>query len=556
MFPDGDEEAVPALIGLISIGVLAVSSNAVVFPLLPARYHLISRAPDRTGITLKAGEPDNLGEVVIGAEQGSDERPAFELFVCRNCGEPYIEAWESPIALEPTAGSGLRRLLRIVPGGVAAEEEDDTDVVDPSVLIHVDPLTGRPMQYDDASAVTLENVDLKEDPDDGTRYLARCVACNHRSTRFSEPVTTVRPGDEAIAAVAAQALLEAMPIKDKGSNPPMGGRNLLVFSDNRQDAAFFAPFFERTSREQAVRSAVLRAVKNGGRTDIDNLVGAVLRELRADGLRLYRPGVVPALETGANELSRLKALLVAELTVFGRGRLSLEGFGLIGVDYAEIERPIMAVKRVLPEQMQPHAKAFVCYLLKMIREHRSIAERKSSMIDLTDEIDLDAYSCSAEPLRHTRAQSEHQSSSQSSSCSRSTKSIHLLARKDGNRQWHSHRRQPNSRRAYRVLEGHRASALDDRQAGGRARSKVRPITFRCAWRSGHDLTMLGLREPNPVRYRGCLPVHGLRGNIAPDHSGSTTRSGAAEPLRCKISRASPDGDRKRAYGRYRWRCQD
>jgi hypothetical protein len=387
LFPDAGDTAITALVGLISVGVLAVSSHANVFPLLPARYHLISRAPDRTAVTLQSGAPDNLCEVVIGAEKGSDDRPAFELFVCRNCGEPYIEAWEGPASLEPVSGGGLRRLLRLVPGGVAAEEDDDDETVvpDPGHLIHFDPLTGLPTEPDDPGSVTLENVELQEDPDEGTRYMSRCAACNHRSARFNEPVTTVRPGDEAIAAVASQTLLEAMPPREIGTNPPMGGRNLLVFSDNRQDAAFFAPFFERTSREQAVRSAILRVINAGGRVDIDNLVGAVLRELRVDGLRLYRPGVVPELETGSNEMLRLKAMIVAEITVFGRGRLSLEGFGLIGVDYDQIDRPVLAIKRVLPGAMQPHAEAFIRYLLKMIREHRAIAERESGMIDLTDE---------------------------------------------------------------------------------------------------------------------------------------------------------------------------
>ena len=32
-------------------------------------------------------------------------------------------------------------------------------------------------------------------------------------------------------------------------------RRLLVFADNRQDAAFFAPFFERTARDQGQRGS-------------------------------------------------------------------------------------------------------------------------------------------------------------------------------------------------------------------------------------------------------------------------------------------------------------
>ncbi len=384
-FPNAGDAAVLALTGLISVGVLAVSADRAVFPLLPARYHLISRAPDRTAITFHAGAPDNLGEVVIGAEHGSDERPAYELYVCRNCGEAYVEAWDDGARLAQTPG-GVRHLLRLMPGARTLEEGDDEEEAEnPSTLVHIDPASGEPMPEEDARAVVLEDVPLDEDPDDGKRYMRRCIACNHRSARHAEPVTTVRPGDEAIAAVAAQTLLEAMPERALGNSPPMGGRNLLTFSDNRQDAAFFAPFFERTSRDQAVRSAILRAVEAGGRTDIDNLVGVVLRELRADGLRLYRPGVIPELETGSNEQTRLKALISAEITVFGRGRLSLEGFGLIGVDYAALQRPVEMVRRTLQDPMKSYAEPFVRYLLKIIREHRAISDKQSGMIDLTDE---------------------------------------------------------------------------------------------------------------------------------------------------------------------------
>jgi len=385
VFPEAGEDAASALVGVISVGVLAVSGDAAVFPLLPARYHLISQAPDRIGVSLAVGGADNLREVLIGAERDDEGRPIYELYVCRNCGEPYIEAWDNGLSLDPTPGAGDRNLLRLVPGGLVIEEEDDTEIAIPGQMVHLDPSNGHPMEEGTPSTVRLEAVPLEQDPDDGKRYMRRCVACNYRSARFNEPITTVRPGDEAIAAVAAQTLLESMPMRALGTNPPMGGRNLLVFSDNRQDAAFFAPFFERTSREQAVRSAILRVVERDGRMDIDNITGAVQRDLQADGLRLYRPGVVPERETGANEHLRLKALIAAEITVFGRGRLSLEGFGLIGVDYEAIALPVEMVRRALPDAMKPYADAYVRYLLKMIREHRAIAQKESGMIDLEDE---------------------------------------------------------------------------------------------------------------------------------------------------------------------------
>ncbi len=299
--------------------------------------------------------------------------------------EPYVEAWGGPVGLTATPGGGQRKLLRLVPGGIAIEEDEEDTDDSTGQVIYFDPNTGSWMEEEASGGVALESVELREDPDDGALYMHRCAACNHRSSRYPEPITTVRPGDEALAAVAAQSILEAMPKRDHGDNPPMSGRNLLVFSDNRQDAAFFAPFFERTSRQQALRSAILRAVDANGEIDIDNLVTAVRNELRRDGLRLYRPGVLAELETGTNESLRLKALIVAELTTLGRGRLGLEGFGRLGVNYVGFDRVIAAVEKAMPGKLRPYAEAFARYVLKMIRDYRAVSDQHSSMIDLDDE---------------------------------------------------------------------------------------------------------------------------------------------------------------------------
>ena len=124
-------------------------------------------------------------------------------------------------------------------------------------LIDFDPSTGALMDGPGNGILSLEPAQMREDREERRAYVRRCVSCGHSGGRFAEPVTSIHPGDDALAAVAAQALIEALPVPvGKSSDSPMKGRNLLVFADSRQDAAFFAPFFERTARDQAIRAAM------------------------------------------------------------------------------------------------------------------------------------------------------------------------------------------------------------------------------------------------------------------------------------------------------------
>ncbi|WP_436399412.1 DEAD/DEAH box helicase [Roseobacter sp. S98] len=389
VFPDADPEtARAALVGLISVGVLAISEDAAVFPLLPARYHLIAASVDRVGIVLDPEAPDHVGNIIFGSTEDDQHRPAFHLNVCRNCGEPYIEAWGTASGFSADLGDpGSRRYLRLKPG-LRTSEDEDTEPADAPEIWTINPDTGERMHDDEIGGVPLEVVPM--DLDDEGVHLGRCVACGHRSSRHREPITTIHPGDEAFAAVSAQTLLEALPARARGETPPMQGRNLLVFSDNRQDAAFFAPFFERTARDMSVRGAILHALRQGP-LDLGNLVATVRHTMAEHGLRLYSSSVDPELRTGPAEELRLKSLIVAELTVFGKGRLSLEGFGLISVDYEHIDRIIRRVSGVLPETLKPYSEDYTRWLLKAAREFRAVAYDGSGGIDLEDESIWNAF---------------------------------------------------------------------------------------------------------------------------------------------------------------------
>ena len=394
VFPQASAvDQVAAMTSLISVGVLAKPSAPGSFPLLPARYHMVTSGVEGAAVTLASNVEENWSDLVFGRTgQMLASGPAYPLLVCRNCGEPYIEAWDDGTTLHPRVDlveGGERRVLRLRPeGGVAQdvdpEDEDDQSEADiAGDVIYVDPRNGHLANAGD-NAVKLLDLDLEEDKDEQRKYLKKCACCGQRSGRFAEPITSIYPGDDALAAVAAQNLLEDLPAPSDTDGRPMQGRNLLVFADSRQDAAFFAPFFDRTSRDQAVRSAIIRALKEEeDSADLQSLVDLTWRTLSQDGFQLYDRRDSDPMKRGPAK-DRLLALITSEFCSGSLSRLSLEGFGLVHVDYEGLDKIISLLTRKAPKGIpKPLIPALVHHLLDLIRWSRAI-NSLGNKIDLED----------------------------------------------------------------------------------------------------------------------------------------------------------------------------
>lgn len=384
-------DARKALAALVSIGVLAKPSTPGAFPLLPARYHLAASGVAGVALRASADDPEHWSDFVLGrnAPATPDAAPAYSLLVCRNCGEPYIEAWDDGKAIRPRAEHGAsasRIVLRLGdgPDGFEADDEEPEATERDAAKHSFDPKTGELADGPGSGLVTLAEAEMKEDREERRHYVARCSACGQRGGRYAEPLTSIHPGDDALAAVMSQALLEALPepLENAGRDLPMKGRNLLVFADNRQDAAFFAPFFGRTSRDQAIRAATRRVLdENGESVDLRELTQLVWRRLRGDGFLLFdRRDPKPLVSSLAQD--RLTALIAAEFCTSGLSRISLEGLGLATVDYAGRDRIARRMAGAVPHraEIMPDLAKF---LLDLIRRSRAI--NNIGVLDLTDE---------------------------------------------------------------------------------------------------------------------------------------------------------------------------
>lgn len=394
VFGDNPGLARQALTALIAAGVLAKPAIGGAFPLLPARYHLAASGVEGLALTLSAENPEHWNGLPQVSRTGThvDGVPAYPLLVCRNCGEPYVEGWDDGHALHPRpdlAPRGTRRVLRLVGAGQSAFEDDAEEVeaagAEAVELFWFDPQTGDLIDGPGDGLLGLQEAEMVQDTEERRSYVKRCLSCGHRGGRYAEPVTAINPGDDALAAVAAQTLIEALPPPaNRESDAPMKGRNLLVFADNRQDAAFFAPFFERTARDQALRAAMIQALKSaeGQKLSLEGLKEGVWRALQREGFRLYDRRNPEPLDNPVVK-DRLLALIAGELCD-GALRLSLETLGLMEVQYHGEDQVVRGVAQALPEGRQLLAAPLVRFLLDQIRYSRAINDL-GGLIDLTDE---------------------------------------------------------------------------------------------------------------------------------------------------------------------------
>ena len=390
IFPE-EADAHEALAALISVGILAKDDTPGTFPLLPARYHMAASGVEGASLFLSASNSnsENWRDFIFGrGGQKIDDLPAYSLLVCRNCGEPYIETWDNGRYLlpRPEDSSVKRRVLRLLRDGKMAHEDGDEEDALPfeeGGRTHFNPETGEIVDASGKNILSLEEVDMEEDEEERRTYVKKCPYCGYRGGHFAEPVTPIYPGDDALASVAAQTLLEALPASHKHEDEqlPMKGRNLLVFADSRQDAAFFAPFFERASRDQAIRSSIVRVLEKCDEgIDISELSDDTWRELKQTGFRLYdRSGPDPLRENRAKQ--RLLALIVAEFCT-GNSRLSLESYGLAAVDYENMEKVSQHLAKKFP-QHEKITRPLVSFLLDLIRRSRAI-DNPEGLLDLSD----------------------------------------------------------------------------------------------------------------------------------------------------------------------------
>ena len=369
-----DPTAVEQLCGLVRISSLARVPGGDA-RLVPCRYHLFVRGLNGGVVALGPGQDRAVPTLFLEpVRETVDGRKAFELRVCRKCGQPYLYGLVTGDSGGATLTSGGTDghptwITWAMPDRRSDDETDE--VVDDAEVrfppFALNPQTGR---YRDLESGQLAADEVRVWQVHTDEQLTTCVSCGGRNT-----ATSVRADAEAAQAVIADAFYRCLPeatsppARAEALEHPGRGRKLLAFADNRQSAAYFAPYLENTNQEQLIRRLVFQAAERsaaalGGKTDADTLISRMLRIAEDEGL-------LPLDLPRGQRLARCARAVVTEFCLqFGR-RQSLEALALIacGVDLKRHWTPPAALEGMLnPDEVEGVAQV----LLATIRQLKAV----------------------------------------------------------------------------------------------------------------------------------------------------------------------------------------
>lgn len=272
-------------------------------PLMSARYHLFLRAMEGVYVTLG---PERTLDLRRRTEthQNGELVSSFELGFCQSCGSSYVVGKEEHGCFRPYSPltspdddiiQQAPTYLALVEDSLQPVEDDDNASTPPTPPLQLCWRCGRL-----AAGPQLPLGDCERGGDHGWILVARartsgrgwptCVVCGRGSARGPSRFLT---GQDATTAVIASALYGAVqaPPESPGSHAALN--KLLVFSDSRQDAAYFAPYLDATYEQLVWRRLIYQVLAEQQGADemwtddlINQLVDAVGRSDAIDAQHL------------------------------------------------------------------------------------------------------------------------------------------------------------------------------------------------------------------------------------------------------------------------------
>jgi len=358
-----------ALVALVDLAIRSKPSEDDQ-PLIPARYHLFVRAIEGAYLSLLPEKKIYL-ERRDRVKHSGKKYPVFEIATCRQCGATYLvgetqEDGGKNIFKQPgkqyfeSTGNLEYYLLLDEHSQLLPDNEDELATLEEDSKGDRYKICGACGAINKANLINAfcdcgeENYFdvLKVKSKDGKVH--KCPACTKTNPQGSI-VWRFLLGKDAIASVLATSLYQQIPSRKKESENHSehngivsddwsstaeadvsnevsteesgDGRQLLIFSDSRQDAAFFAPYLSRTYSQILRRHLILKTISENGDKILENRwrVQDLIPPLRQQVSQL---NLLPDKSLQEQENEVWKWVLYEFLSI--DNRLGLEGLGCLG----------------------------------------------------------------------------------------------------------------------------------------------------------------------------------------------------------------------------------
>ena len=304
---------------------------------LSARYHLFLRATEGAFTCLSDAGP----HVHLARHEACPDcdAPVFEIGSCKRCGAVHlvgrVEAHHGRPVLKPRSSLGPATWLVLGQEG-GLDDEDETavetvegDVAGASAMLCTSCATfagadARACTNPSCGSTTLRSVRRLNQR--GTDEVKGCLVCGARG---EGAVRRFETGPDASGAVIATSLYQRIPASTLVADRerPGEGRKLLMFSDSRQSAAYFAPYLEdsyaRVQRRRLIAQGLISASAMGSPVGVEDLVFAARKH--ADLVHHFKPRM-----TAQQQMREVAPWVMAEALALD-DRISLEGLGLVRI---------------------------------------------------------------------------------------------------------------------------------------------------------------------------------------------------------------------------------
>lgn len=352
LFPELPPEAArEAAVRLVDLAVRARPHDDDL-PLLPARYHVFARALEGAFACLQEAAHDDGGpRLFLGRHETCPDCGAavFELATCARCGVAYVvgeledvdlpdeRAFKlRPLAGDTASGSGARAYF-VLEENVTEANEDESAEAESGAKSAPDEewpqwslclQCGLAVEGDrppPCGHQAWRRVRRAAFRDDQPEKMV-CGKCRTRSASVVYRLLTGRDAPVSVLATQLYSRLPPAPADEEVSQYPGQGRKLLIFADSRQDAAFTAPYLERTANNILYRRLILEMMTEdpearSGELRIDSL-GDILRS------RVRGRGVLDESADAYAQKTETLRWLTRELTDVGHAQ-GLEGLGML-----------------------------------------------------------------------------------------------------------------------------------------------------------------------------------------------------------------------------------